>query len=102
MLDRLKYAITHPVTVTTGALSGISAVLASIFQIPILSDLWGWLLAFAPEMFSFASIFGRFVAPGLEAVPAEPFLWAAGGFGLIYGGGKLWSALQGLRRSVSE
>lgn len=101
MKDTLKNALTSRVAAFVGLVSSLfGAVIGLIFDVPFVSELFNWLLASAPSLFTFSSIFGRYVAPGLEAVPAEPFLYGAMGFGIVYGGHMLWKAIKSFREGV--
>ena len=103
MLDTLTDKITREVAAFIGGVAGgIGVITGWIFQIPFLSEFWSWLLAVAPGMFTASSIFGRFVAPGIEAVPAQPFLFGAASFGLVYGGHRVWKALKTLSKRVTS
>ena len=97
MIDTLKTVLYRPLAVIVGI---FSAGIGVIFDFPFVSELFNWLLSAAPSLFTFSSIFGRFVAPGLEAIPAEPFLYGAMGFGVVYGGHRLWKAIKSFRDRV--
>ena len=103
MLDTLTDKITREVAAFIGGVAGgIGVITGWIFQIPFLSEFWNSLLAVAPELFTFSSIIGRFVAPGIEGVPAQPFLFGAASFGLVYGAHRAWRALKTLARGTES
>jgi len=89
----LREIVSHPASYA----SGIVALLGGVLQLPLLTEIWSWLLVQAPQLFGGVSIFAFTVAPEISPELASWLKPIAIALAIIAGGKRLYSSAKSLR-----
>jgi hypothetical protein len=78
----------------------VTGVLGGLLHLPLVTELWSWLLIQSGSLFTATSIFAFTVAPEVSPRLAEILKPVAIVLAVIYGGSKVWSAGANLRERL--